>query len=285
MVKKRFKDGSINSISCGIVCYETPRAQLENLLGSLLAAIRKVNATQRNISATIYVVDNSTEESKVRSVCEESKKPPAVENVEIRYIGGHGNIGYGAAQNLAITSVNSDLHLILNPDVVVNEDALIEGIKAFLSYPSLAMLSPEATNNSGEKQFLCKRFPTVMTLLIRGFLPNSIKGLFRRRLYSYEMQDLSETKLTEGIPLISGCFMLSDTRFLQSIGGFDESYCLYFEDFDLSIRMRSHGTLAYSPSVQITHAGGYAAKKTVFHIRHFLRSGIRFFNKHGWRYR
>ena len=283
MVKKRFKDGSIHAISCGIVCYETPLSQLENLLGSLLVAIRRLKVTEQKISVTICVVDNSMEQTNVRSVCEGSKELQAVENVEIRYIGGHGNIGYGAAQNLAITCVKSDLHLILNPDVVVKEDALIKGIKAFLSYPSLAMLSPMATNNSGEKQFLCKRFPTVLTLFIRGFLPKIFEGFFRERLDIYEMQDLSETKLTEGIPLISGCFMLSDTRYLQSIGGFDESYFLYFEDFDLSIRMASLGTLAYSPNVQIIHFGGNAGKKSLFHIGHFIKSGLRFFNKHGWR--
>lgn len=229
------------------------------------------------------MIDNSARESNLRSVCEESIQTEETENVEIRYTGGHGNIGYGAAQNLAISSVNSDLHLILNPDVVVKEDALVEGVEAFLSYPSLVMLSPSAENKKGEKQFLCKRSPTVLTLFIRGFLPKFLKGFFRERLDFYEMRDLSETKLTEGIPLIGGCFMLSDTRVLKSIGGFDESYFLYFEDFDLSIRVASLGTLAYSPNVQIIHSGGNAGKKSLFHIRQFIKSGLRFFNKHEWR--
>ena len=284
MVKKRFKDGSIHAISCGIVCYETPLSQLEDLLGSLLVAIRRLKVTEQKISVTICVVDNSMEQTNVRSVCEGSKELQAVENVEIRYIGGHGNIGYGAAQNLAITSVNSDLHLILNSDVIVSEDSLVEGVKAFYSCPSLAMLSPRAENSLGEKQFLCKRFPTVMTLLIRGFIPSVFKALFKKRLDFYEMRDLSETELTEGVPLIGGCFMLSDTRILKSIGGFDESYFLYFEDFDLSIRMASLGTLAYSPNVQIIHSGGNAGKKSLFHIGHFIKSGLRFFNNHGWSY-
>ena len=284
MVKKYLRDRSINSISCGIVCYETPLAELENLMRSLLVSIRWLRTIQPEIPFIICVIDNSAQESNLRSVCEESIQIEEAENVEIRYTIGHGNIGYGAAQNLVISSVNSDLHLILNPDVEVKEDALVEGVKAFLSYPSLVMLSPRAENKKGEKQFLCKRSPTFLTLFIRGFLPRSFRGFFRERLDFYEMRDLSETKLTEGIPLIGGCFMLSDTRVLKSIGGFDESYFLYFEDFDLSIRMSSHGTLAYSPNVQITHAGGYAAKKNLFHIMHFLKSGIRFFNKHGWRY-
>lgn len=283
MVKKRSRYNSIRSISCGIVCYETPPSQLENLLKSLVIAIQRLHTTQRTISVVIYVIDNSIKQTNLGASCEELNNLEA-ENIRIRYVGGHGNIGYGAAQNLAITSVNSDLHLILNPDVTVKEDALVEGIKAFFSCPSLAILSPRAENNMGEKQFLCKRFPAVLTLLIRGFLPRSARGLFRKRLDHYEMRELSETTLTEGIPLVSGCFMLSDTNLLQDLGGFDGGYFLYFEDFDLSLRMRSLGTLAYCPNVQITHAGGYVAKKGLFHIWQFLKSGIRFFNKHGWRY-
>ena len=284
MVKRYLKDRSINSISCGIVCYETTPAELENLIRSLQVSIRRLHTIQPEVSLIICVIDNSARESNLRSVCEESIQTEETENVEIRYTGGHGNIGYGAAQNLAISSVNSDLHLILNPDVVVKEDALVEGVEAFLSYPSLVMLSPSAENKKGEKQFLCKRSPTVLTLFIRGFLPKFFKGFFRERLDFYEMRDLSETKLTEGIPLIGGCFMLSDTRVLKSIGGFDESYFLYFEDFDLSIRVASLGTLAYSPNVQIIHSGGNAGKKSLFHIRQFIKSGLRFFNKHGWSY-
>ena len=232
MVKKRTKRGSISSISCGIVCYETLPSQLGNLLNSLVISIQRLHAIQPTISVMICVIDNSIKQCNLRRVCEELQELREAENLKIHYVGGHGNIGYGAAQNIAITSASSDLHLILNPDVMVSKDALLEGIKAFDSHPSLAMLSPRVENNMGEKQFLCKRFPTVLTLLIRGFLPRFFKGMFRKRLDHYEMQDLSETKLTEGIPLISGCFMLSDTQFLQHLGGFDERYFLYFEDFE-----------------------------------------------------
>ena len=98
------------------------------------------------------------------------------------------------------------------------------------------------------------------------------------------MRDLSEANLTERILLISGCFMLVDTKVLQEVGGFDERYFLYFEDFDLSLRIGILGGLVHSPNVRITHEGGNTAKKGAIHIWYFIKSGIRFFNKHGWRY-
>jgi hypothetical protein len=66
--------------------------------------------------------------------------------------------------------------------------------------------------------------------------------------------------------------------------GFDEAYFLYFEDFDLSLRMGEIGRLDYVPAMRIEHAGGHAARKGFSHLRMFMQSGFRFFNTHGWRF-
>ena len=84
--------------------------------------------------------------------------------------------------------------------------------------------------------------------------------------------------------LASGCFMLLRTGPLQSVKGFNEKYFLYFEDFDLSLRLRECGQLMFLPSMVITHHGGYAATKGGGHIRLFVRAGFRFFNDHGWKW-
>ena len=71
---------------------------------------------------------------------------------------------------------------------------------------------------------------------------------------------------------------------MEEVGGFDEQYFLYFEDFDLSMRLRKFGRLMYVPSVRIVHHGGYAASKGWKHLRMFASSGFRFFRQHGWRW-
>jgi len=82
--------------------------------------------------------------------------------------------------------------------------------------------------------------------------------------------------------LLSGCFLLVETRTLKVVNGFDERYFLYFEDFDLSIRIAQLGKLVYAPEVRITHSGGNTSSKGLWHVWRFLISGIRFFNTHGW---
>jgi len=232
----------------------------------------------------IYLIDNSDE----ANFCnyELKTKQDQFENLKVRLIElrGHGNVGYGPAHNLVLDKLVSDFHLILNPDVTLSQDALLNAIKVIHSNHEIKMLSPRVSAPSGEKQYLCKRYPSVLTLLLRGVLPNSCKNNFSVRLQSYEMRELSETKITSGILLVSGCFMLVDTQALKQLKGFDKMYFLYFEDFDLSLRMNSLGTVVYAPTVSITHSGGYTSTKGIKHIVIFISSALKFFNKFGWKF-
>lgn len=78
--------------------------------------------------------------------------------------------------------------------------------------------------------------------------------------------------------------MLCKREVLSEVGGFDDRYFLYFEDFDLSLRLGKQGRLAYVPAMKIIHAGGNTASKGLRHILLFMRSAMRFFNQWGWRW-
>ncbi len=85
------------------------------------------------------------------------------------------------------------------------------------------------------------------------------------------------------VELVSGCCMFLRTQDAKAQGAFDETFFVYFEDFDLSITMRRVGRVVYAPSINIIHHGGNSAKKGFNHILLFARSAFRFFNKHGWK--
>jgi len=71
-------------------------------------------------------------------------------------------------------------------------------------------------------------------------LPNILRALFRRRLDRYEMREVMDVEPPRdvvGIPALSGAFMLVKRVAIDSTGGFDPKYFLYFEDFDWSVRL------------------------------------------------
>ena len=69
-----------------------------------------------------------------------------------------------------------------------------------------------ARGPDGSHHYLCKRYPAVFDLLLRGFAPGIVRALFRRRLHRYEMRDLVDAappREVFGIPALSGAFMIS----------------------------------------------------------------------------
>ena len=53
------------------------------------------------------------------------------DTADLRVLAGHGNVGYGAGHNLALPYVESDYHLILNPDVELAPDSLLAAVIFF----------------------------------------------------------------------------------------------------------------------------------------------------------
>ncbi len=269
-------------LSIGIVCYNSPLDQITSLIDSLIGSIRYLRQNCAVSVIPIFIIDNSEEPMLALENFADKKKLFDDLNIELRHLSGQGNIGYGSAHNLTLHKLDSDFHLMLNPDVILENETLLNAINMMTQDHDVKLVSPHAIDQEGAKQYLCKHYPSVLTLLMRGIFPVFLKKLFVNRLADYEMRGLTEAEISDNIKLASGCFMFVDTRALQTIGGFDESFFLYFEDFDLSLRMGRLGKLLYAPNVRITHSGGFAARKGFWHVKVFITSGYRFFNKHGW---
>jgi GT2 family glycosyltransferase len=194
------------------------------------------------------------------------------------------NVGFGAGHNRALSQAAGEYYLVLNPDVEVAPDALALGCLRLRDSSDVVLISPHAVGADGRQEFLCKRRPSVLVLLLRAFLPKSGRRLFPAKMAAYEMSDVCVSDQDVTVPLASGCFMLARSAQLREIGGFDERYFLYFEDFDLSLRIGRLGQVIYMPQLHIVHHGGYAARKGWRHLQLFARSGLRFFRQHGWRW-
>lgn len=194
------------------------------------------------------------------------------------------NLGYGVAANLALEGSEADFLLVLNPDVSPDRDALVEAVRYLAEHPGVGLLSPRAVDGEGRRQYLCKTYPTLLILLLRGFLPGVGRVCCPGYLARYELRGVTEDEPATGDFLVSGCFMFFRRETFRAAGGFDDAYFLYFEDFDLSLRAAEYAAIAYVPSVRIVHHGGGAARKGLRHILLFVRSAWRFFRSHGWRW-
>jgi hypothetical protein len=297
------------ALSIAIVTHAPDLNLLATVLERLDRALR--HARQRELvgEARLVVVDNGPGtdwREPLQRLLKEAALPATVDLVS-----GHGNVGYGAGHNLALVRVADSLipnpehspsplvgeawgrgsgrspvayHVILNPDVLLEEDALSEGLAFLAAHPEVGLVTPAAWGQDGQRQYLCKRYPTVLDLALRGFAPAWLRRRFQARLDRYELRDQTGDAVCWDPPIVSGCFMLCRRAALDRVGGFRPEYFLYFEDFDLSLRLAAVTRLAYAPAVRIVHLGGHAARKGLRHIRLFVRAAAMFFNRHGWRW-
>lgn len=269
-------------VSLAMVTFDSSFELLDKTLDGLVRGIDYARRQGMAMHVQLLVVDNSID-ADYRSRLQDrvnAREGRGFDAVELWHPGG--NIGYGAAHNQALMKADSDFHLILNPDVELAEDALYRGIEYLLRQHDVVIVSPRATNARGQTQYLCKRYPSVFVLTLRAFAPQPIKQLFQRYLHSYEIRDACGNGTAADVPLVSGCCMYARTEALRLAGGFSDQFFMYFEDFDLSLRLQPIGRLVYLPSMRIVHHGGYSARKGVRHITMFVQSGWKFFRRHGW---
>ncbi|MFZ1642946.1 MAG: glycosyltransferase family 2 protein [Candidatus Contendobacter sp.] len=284
-----------------LVTYAPDLNLLARVLAHLGRALRHASQHGGLTEARLALVDNGPGtgwRDPLRAVLETVQLPATAE-----LLSGQGNVGYGAGHNLAFrlladslaltlsplaggerTEPSGVFHLILNPDVLLEEDALSAGLAFLSAHPEAGLVTPAAWGGNGQRQYLCKRYPTVLDLALRGFAPGWLRRWFRTRLDRYEWRDRTGAAACWDPPIASGCFMLCRRAALDRVGGFQPEYFLYFEDFDLSLRLGKVTRLVYVPRVRVVHLGGHAARKGVRHIGLFLRAAAIFFNRHGWRW-
>lgn len=271
------------SLTISIVVYSPDLSLLQNVLYHMDAALSYARSYGGLTSVTFILVHNGPD-----TIYQHEWQPLLDQWVKqaesVTLLSNHGNIGYGAGHNLALNCAQSDFHLVLNPDVLLEKDALLHAFEFMVPYPEVGLLSPAARDREGHRQYLCKRYPTLLDLFLRGFAPGFLKQLFQKRLHNYELRDKVGNAVMWDVPIVSGCFMLFRQTALHHLGGFSPGYFLYFEDFDISLRAAKIARTVYVPSVRITHFGGHAARKGWRHIALFFRSGVAFFKTHGWKW-
>ncbi|MGY1842295.1 glycosyltransferase [Modestobacter sp. SYSU DS0875] len=180
-------------------------------------------------------------------------------------VGLPDNRGFGAATNVGVArarELGCVTFLCLNPDARATP-AVVAELRAHSLREPLTVISPLITSSSGEVVF------SGSTLSLRD-------GRIRGARSPHPPLPASE-------PWLTGACLVVHAQLWDRLGGFDETYFLYWEDVDLSHRaLAAGGRLEVRPDLEVvhdeggTHGTGRARGKSALYYRYNCRNRLVF---------
>jgi GT2 family glycosyltransferase len=227
----------------------------------------------------VVVVDNASIDGARREVAAR----PAV-----ALIANPWNRGFAAAANQGIAALDTELALLLNPDVELASG--LDALAAQCELPGVAAAGGKLIGADGQPQagFMVRRLPTA------GALAFEVLGLNRlfpgnpvnRRYRCHDLDPEAEAPVEQP----AGAFLMIRREVWRELGGFDESFFpVWFEDVDFARRAAAAGyTLRYTPMTVAKHSGGHSVGQLrrstrdrhwygnllMYAVKHFTRSQV-----------
>jgi N-acetylglucosaminyl-diphospho-decaprenol L-rhamnosyltransferase len=172
----------------------------------------------------------------------------------------NGGFAYGNNLGFAYACQNGApdyLHL-LNPDTRVTPGAIAALIEFLESHPDAGIAGSSFENSDGTKWPIAFRFPSLLSEIDNGLR----LGIVSRMLSRWTV---ARTMSCEAQPIDwgAGASMMIRRSLLESIGGFDENFFLYFEETEFCWRAKRAGvSMWYVPRSRVVHIAGQSTKVT-----------------------
>jgi len=195
----------------------------------------------------IILVDNASKDQVSVGFMQEAEKEG-----RITFIQNPKNIGFGAGNNVGVKVAKGKYIFIHNPDVTIQPDSLQRLFDYAEQHKEIGILAPQLRYANGYIQESCRRDMKFVDLVIKRTFLAKIQP-FKKRLQLFLMEDYDHSKTMEA-ELVTGAAMFIARKTFEKIGGFDERYPLFMEDFDLCREVRKAGfKVVYFPECQISH--------------------------------
>jgi GT2 family glycosyltransferase len=208
------------------------------LLKRCLQSIRKNTSLLRY---DITIVDNASSDGTVDY---------------LRCVGGEYHVilndrnkGVAAGRNQGIDVSGGQYIMILDVDTVVTDGAIDRLVEYMDGAPDCGLVAPRLTDMEGNLQLTCRKFPTLISKLLRR-----VPGRWaQNRLSREEMRGWDHASVREVDYVIGACQMIRRSV-LQNIGPLDENIFYGPEDIDYCLRVWQGGCkVVYCPDAVIIH--------------------------------
>ena len=180
----------------------------------------------------VIVVDNASEDDSIG----------VAEQFGAKVIVNQQNIGFGRACNQGAEAAETEYLFFLNPDIELEPNTIDELYLATKRHPDASAFAPVLMNQLGMVVMKSK------SVLVP-----------KKRWLTRELPDIDFE-----VPAISGAAIFVSKQIFEEVGKFDEKIFFYFEDDDLSFRLRTQtGRIMIIRSAKLMHLGSQSTPPSV----------------------
>lgn len=213
---------------------------------------------------TVWLVDNSAHEADVATDTATLRQASADMPWVTSLVPG-ANLGFGRACNLAFAQSSAEYFLLLNPDArIATEDVLLLA-RTLTHQPRLGAVSPKIYWNEQRSFVLPAAFAQTPWYSVALALATRWRwaALWAAQFgLKRAMRQMAAQAVFE-VNFLAGAVLLLRRNAVLAAGGlFDPDYFMFFEDSDLSLRLRRAGyALAMVPAACAVHEYRHKAFK------------------------
>ena len=205
-----------------------------------LPALFRSLESQSRSDFEVIMVDNASTDDSVEYVAREFP--------QVKLVRSQANVGFAQGNNLGVTHARGKYIVLLNSDTVAERDWLNELVRVIDSDDSIGAVVSKIYHGQSSETFDCA-----------GARFNSIGFCWGRGARQKDMGQFDEI---EEVPAGTACSMIVRREALNGEPLFDESFFMYYEEFELSLRIREAGyRIVYAPSSIVHHRRNQSVKK------------------------
>jgi GT2 family glycosyltransferase len=227
---------------------------VKDLLRHCLQSLLEADHFAPNLTSEIIVVDSASGDGSPQMVCETFP--------QVRLIASAENLGYARGNNTGVAAAQGRFLLLLNPDTVVETNALAEMVAYLDHHPEGGALGPQLLWPEGTVQSSRRRFPTLGSLfwestLLEQWFPHN------RFQHRYHLADVAPNH-PQTVDWVVGAALLIRRETWAQVGPIDENFFMYFEETDWCRRAMAAGwQIHYLPTAKIIHYEGKSSEQVI----------------------
>ncbi|MFA5322218.1 MAG: glycosyltransferase family 2 protein [Smithella sp.] len=226
----------------------------------------------------IIVVDNDSSDNSMKDIESIAGSQPRMICVR-----NNKNLGFAKACNIGVAADGeSDYLIFVNPDCIVEKDALGKLLSCLKSSPAVGMAGPLLLNPDGTEQAGGRRsIPTPWRSFVRAFGLSQLSKFSPHIFSDFILHKQTLPEMPMEIEAISGSCMMIKREALRDVGYLDTGYFLHCEDLDWCMRFRQKGwKIMFVPDARVIHYKGVCSRKRPFFVEWHKHKGmIRFYSK------